>query len=93
MNSKLMKWTASNTPGVTVPGKGFAAFTMNVPQIKGHWLVGANIIGASNTTYIAQVVVAGVSRVFNEETQVYVKLYNHFNSALTAVYQLIIWYV
>lgn len=92
MNSKSVKWTAPNTPGVTIPSKGFAAFYMSVPELTGHYIVGASIIGAQDPEYMAQVAVSGITKLLND-ARIYVKLYNSYGMELTSVYQLIIWYV
>ena len=92
LNGNKLRWTTVNTPSVTVPSKGFAEVIMNVPAVKGYYLISVSLIGATRIDYLAQVVVAGCSRVFDEETTLYLKLYNNHTSPITSVYQLSIWF-
>ena len=65
---------------------------MSVPELTGHYIVGASIIGAQDPEYMAQVAVSGITKLLND-ARIYVKLYNSYGMELTSVYQLIIWYV
>ena len=92
LDRKRIRWTTINTPSVSVPSKGFAELILEVPALIGYYLIGVNIIGATRIDDIAQVVVCGASRVFNEEKLLYVKLFNYHNQNLTDVFQLSIWF-
>lgn len=93
LNGKLLLFTAPNTEEITIPSKGHAQTMLDIPKLQGKYIVGVTIIGARTTSYVAQVFVAGFSRLGINDTKVYIDLYNAYETSLSNAFQLGIWYI
>lgn len=91
-NSNLVSFTAPNTEELTIPSKGYTQTSIYLPEIQGSYIVSVSVIGARTPSYVPQIYVAGFSRQGITDVNIYINLYNAYETSLSNTLQLGIWY-
>ena len=92
LNSNLVSFIAPNTEELTIPSKGYTQTSIYLPEIQGSYIVSVSVIGARTPSYVPQIYVAGFSRQGITDVNIYINLYNAYETSLSNAFQLGIWY-